>query len=390
MVRSRRWLPIVFLAEVLALIGLVRPVAAQWTVTNLHPGPVAVISEGHSVNGTQQAGTIFDNTLAITPQASVWNGTAASWVNLNPAGALYSFAYETNGSQQVGYSRIAGVDRAGIWSGTAGSWVDLHPATAVSSYGYGISATQQVGTAGFGSGTRASLWTGTAASWVDLSPTGAGVSIAHATNGVNQVGSAFVGGQNRASLWSGSAASWVDLTPAGATQSEAFAVAGAAQAGVAVVGGVFRASLWTGTSASWIDLAPAGAAYSYAYGVFDGNQVGYSAVGGVERASFWSGTSASWFDLSTVLTGSWGNTYAQGIWSDGVFIHVAGYGFNNTSGRTEALLWTRPIPEPVATLWVTVMIAGAANFRPQRARRQQPCERERDYRNRNDNPVPAK
>ncbi|QOJ18516.1 MAG: hypothetical protein HRU76_13370 [Phycisphaeraceae bacterium] len=57
----------------------------------------------------------------------------------------------------------------------------------------------------------------------------------------------------------------------------------------------------------------------------------------------WSGTANSWVDLSTFLTGSWGYTYAESIWSDGTTIHVVGYGFNNATQRTEALLWTCPV-----------------------------------------------
>ena len=63
-------------------------------------------------------------------RASLWSGTAGSWVDLHPAGASESVALGTSGTQQVGAARVedvvGGVYRASLWSGTAASWVDLH------------------------------------------------------------------------------------------------------------------------------------------------------------------------------------------------------------------------------------------------------------------------
>ena len=144
---------------------------------------------------------------------------------------------------------------AGLWTGTAASWIDLHPAGSTSSIAYGTSGSQQVGRAIVGLVGRASLWTGSAASWIDLHPAGSTHSHALATSGANQVGAAIIGGVNRAGLWSGTAGSWVDLSPAGALHSSAAGVADAHQAGTAFVGGRNRASFWTGTAASWEDLS---------------------------------------------------------------------------------------------------------------------------------------
>jgi hypothetical protein len=55
----------------------------------------------------------------------MWSGSAASWVDLHPAGALESVAIATSGSQQVGYAWFGAWDRASLWSGSAASWVDL-------------------------------------------------------------------------------------------------------------------------------------------------------------------------------------------------------------------------------------------------------------------------
>ena len=49
-------------------------------------------------------------------------------MDLNPAGATYSEARGASGANQVGYSTVGGVISASLWSGTAASWVNLHPA----------------------------------------------------------------------------------------------------------------------------------------------------------------------------------------------------------------------------------------------------------------------
>jgi hypothetical protein len=102
----------------------------------------------------------------------------------------------------VGNASVGGVNHASLWSGTAASWVDLGPG-----YAHGVYCGQQVGWAG----NHASLWSGTAASCVDLNPAGATDSMAFGVYGGQQVGYASMGGLYHAGLWSGSASSWVDL-----------------------------------------------------------------------------------------------------------------------------------------------------------------------------------
>lgn len=52
----------------------------------------------------------------------------AQWtvVNLKPAGSTESSAWGASGANQVGWATVGGVDHASLWSGTAASWVDLH------------------------------------------------------------------------------------------------------------------------------------------------------------------------------------------------------------------------------------------------------------------------
>lgn len=145
-------------------------------------------------------------------------GTAhAQWTvtALNPVGAADSRALAASSSLQGGTALVESAFHASLWSGSAASWVDLNPAGATGSIITAMSGSQQVGRATVGNVNRASLWNGTAASWVDLSPAGAMDSAANATSGTQQVGSVFIDGLNRASVWSGTAASWVDLHPTG-------------------------------------------------------------------------------------------------------------------------------------------------------------------------------
>ena len=86
-------------------------------------------------------------TLCVAAFASLCvSATAhAQWTvtNLNPAGSLFSNAYAASGGQQAGYADVGGVIRASLWSGTAASWVDLHaflPAGFSESRAQGISS----------------------------------------------------------------------------------------------------------------------------------------------------------------------------------------------------------------------------------------------------------
>ncbi len=326
-------------------LGLLLAVAAastahgQWTVTNLHvPGSTG--SDAFAASGGQQAGYVE---VGFLYHASLWSGTAGTWVDLNPAGASQSVANAIQGGQQAGYALIGGVYRAGLWSGTAGSWADLTPSGLSGAWINAMSVGQQAGYANVGGFNHASVWSGTAGSWVDLHPVGALSSIANAVGGGQQAGYANVGGVLRACLWSGSAATWVDLHPAGASRSFAYAVAGGLQAGSALARGAFRASLWTGSAGSWVDLSPAGTSGSEAYGMNDAYQVGYATVGNFDHASIWSGTAASWVDLGAFVPGEFSHSYAQGISTDGSNLYISGYGFSRLSNRYEALLWTRSL-----------------------------------------------
>jgi hypothetical protein len=343
----RSTLPLALLAS-----AAVTTAHAQWTVTSLHPAGPWAWSEAFAIHEGQQVGRVSPNAWpSVGQRASLWNGTAASWVDLTPAGAsLYNWANGTYGGQQVGRVHTAGVWRASLWSGTPGSRIDLTPPGSPESYCIGIGGGQQVGGAqNFG----ACLWTGTAASCVALHPAGAISSEAVGTDGEQQVGwVSYTGGNwtsGHASLWTGSAASWVNLNPPGATHSMALAVHNGEQVGYAgLTGGASRrACLWRGSVESLVDLHPPGASISEARGVFDGWQVGQATINGAPRAALWRGTAESHEDLSLALPPSYGSfSIARGVWHDGHSIYIAGSAWNTVLDRNEAILWTRPLFSP--------------------------------------------
>ena len=136
---------------------------AQWTVTNLHPSSTGA-SNAYAASGGQQVGIITMPGGSPDANASLWSGTAGSWVNLHPAGLWQSQATAISGGQQVGFAADTdGQYHAGLWSGTAASWVDLNPATASESYAYGTNGTHQAGFVIVSTAptARAALWNGT-------------------------------------------------------------------------------------------------------------------------------------------------------------------------------------------------------------------------------------
>ena len=75
------------------------------------------------MDGRQQVGVAYLG----REHASLWSGTAASWVDLNPNGATTSEAWDVRGGQQVGRALVTGLGwHASVWSGSASSWLDLH------------------------------------------------------------------------------------------------------------------------------------------------------------------------------------------------------------------------------------------------------------------------
>jgi hypothetical protein len=206
--------------QVGAIAGFGLQAATMWTGTaasfvNLNP-PLATSSTLNAISGNQQVGEAAASSLH---SARIWEGTAAT-IDLGGYSAL-----GTDGVQQVGYWLTGSFPFTGtaalLWTGSAASLVELEPADAYTSAAYDVDAGQQVGWVKFGGlidPEHATLWSGSAASVVDLHPAGADHSEARGVSHGVQVGEAAVytpedpfNAVSHASAWWGTAASWVDL-----------------------------------------------------------------------------------------------------------------------------------------------------------------------------------
>ncbi len=325
------------------VVGLVVSRAeAQWTVVRLHPAG-ATTSDGYGVGTGQQVGYVKVGPTVGHSRASVWSGTAASWVNLHPAGPDYSVAYGADGGQQVGEVITGGISHASLWTGSAASWVDLHPAGFHHSIAWGAGGGQQVGLVN-DFVDRAAMWSGSAGSLVVLNPPPVAsmefTSLAYATDGAHQVGYVELEGSPKAALWSGTAVSWVNLHPAGMISSWGYGVQGSRQVGIVrVADSSSHAALWSGSAASWVDLHIAGALNSRASDVQGNQQVGYVVLPSGQHASLWTGSAASWVDLHAFLPNGFVVSEARSITTDGVNTFIVGWGYSNLVGHEEALMW---------------------------------------------------
>ncbi len=158
--------PPVILSSLAATLAVASSVQAQWTVTNLSP-PGSTWSQASAVSGSRQVGQAR---VGFEFHASLWNTTAASWIDLHPSAASESNAKATTPFSQAGYAVVGGAPHASLWSGTAASWIDLNPSVASQSGVNAVSGSQQAGYTIVGGKYGASLWSGSAASWIDLTP----------------------------------------------------------------------------------------------------------------------------------------------------------------------------------------------------------------------------
>jgi len=328
---------------------------AQWAVIYLNPSK-ASSSVATGVADGQQVGRA---TVGGIGRASLWRGSAGTWVDLQPAEWASSVASGVGGGQQVGYVIDgAGVHHASLWTGSAGSWVDLHPAGAGHSLATGVDGGLQVGyVVDVIDGVnvfRAGLWYGTAGTWVNLHPNWATESRAMGVGGGHVAG--FVvddAGVLHASLWTDTAGSWVwvDLHPAveGVSLSSAHDVGGDQVVGYAKVDGYFHAGLWNRTADSWVwvDLHPPGVNESSGVLAVDGGeQVGIVYNNDPYHAALWRGTPDSYVDLHAFLSRDFEDSLASGIWHDAKYTYVVGYGYNTKRQRQEALMWRAEYSTP--------------------------------------------
>lgn len=334
----------------------------QYTATLLHPAG-AIYSSASAAGGGIQGGIINGSITGNAYHAAIWTGSAASVVDLNPAGYSLSWINGASSNSQVGYGHLSSTPgaRALKWEGTAGSVVDLHPLSGFSeSEARGASTISQVGV-GAGPSTgmlnHALLWFGTASSAVDLHPSGYQTSQANAASDAVQVGNVKLnaGTLNHAALWTGSAGSFVDMHPSGYDTSDITATNGAFHGGYGVLpGGANHALLWSGSSNTPVNLHPAGYAHSYLQGMNGTLQVGSGVIGSTPHAMAWAGTAGSAIDLHGLAAGlpvSLVRSMAMDIDSLG---NISGFG-QDAGGNTYALLWApNAVPEPGTMIALTV------------------------------------
>jgi hypothetical protein len=230
----------------------------------------------YAVKGGQQVGEEGWTTCCL------WHGTPESKTVLNDEMGI---AFDTDGVHQVGCSGVVR-RHASLWSGTAESFVDLHPIGYSDSFANGVSGDYQVG---YGYREEASrmkghalLWNGSATKYLDLTPSGFPESFAVDISGSQQVGYGItLTGNSHALIWYGSAASVVDLNPNGFTSSSSFATNGTQQVGKgngSITGGQTHGIVWNSTAEDYVDLhqfLSSGFVISYARGIDDkGNIVG--------------------------------------------------------------------------------------------------------------------
>lgn len=152
----------------------------QWRAVRLNP-PAAIYSRICAVGPGVQGGLLRtrDSQLPV-----LWRGSSTGWTPLaygsRISGSVFAIAGAVQGGQLNG--------RASLWMGSAASLVDLQPSDARSSCVLAVLGDKQAGWADRGNGLhRAVLWSGTAASLIDLNPVGASESSARAMDGARQV-----------------------------------------------------------------------------------------------------------------------------------------------------------------------------------------------------------
>jgi hypothetical protein len=238
------------------------PHAALWQgsshkFTDINPsGSCGSCSPGSNAYGTD--GTFIAGSSGSPEHAYLWKlGQLKTPVDLHPAGFAFSEAYAVRGTAQAGYaySNTTNSYHAILWNGTAASAVDLTSSTVPWAYATGLGYKSEVG-CGRPSGMsvfHALLWHGTAASMIDLQPSGFTDSCARAASGNVQVGYGHFTATNalHALLWTGRAKTAVDLQqylPNTFTSSEAYAIDTAG----AILGSAYSTSTATWHAVMWV------------------------------------------------------------------------------------------------------------------------------------------
>jgi hypothetical protein len=134
---------------------------------------------------------------------------------MSPPGATNSGLQATNGTYQLGWSVVGGQSHTGMWNGSPASFVDVNPSGATASAPNGMDPVPpfyySVGYAVFDGVSHAGWWTTPGGQWTDLNPSATTSSVATAGYNGMQVGTVWVNYVSHAAVWFGGP-SWVDLS----------------------------------------------------------------------------------------------------------------------------------------------------------------------------------
>jgi hypothetical protein len=344
----------------LAPAGVALAAGPEYAFVDLHPLDSryhAGSQAGGLAGAGRQAGYAnYSDNAPIASHAAVWGGSPETFVDLHPSlGWFLTVAAGTNGPWQVGWGQPTGAPgpRALLWQGTAASVVDLTPPGVDSAQATGIAGDQVVGTTvaryaddNFAILTpHAVMWTGPGHTLVDLNPGPGQGSRLFGTDGTHQVGDV-----GHAAVWSGTASSMRLLPePTGFTASSARGVAGDQVVGYGIpAGAADHALLWSLAGDTVIDLNPAGFTRSRAAATNGRQQVGTGVTPDLpfERALVWNGTPDDYVDLTSLLPPGYASAAAYGIDDAG---NIVGSALSPDS-LVHAVMWV-PVPEPSSLPW---------------------------------------
>ncbi|MFA6045146.1 MAG: hypothetical protein WC718_09190 [Phycisphaerales bacterium] len=336
------------IAAILAASG---QALAQYQVTIVNP---AATNEAfvNGVGNGSQAGFASGPATGGNTHGFVWNGTAASAVDVNPLGTYPpngnpfsgSFLYGAGGGQQVGFVIAGPLDVATVWAGTAASATFLATPEMINSVAYGTDGVHQVGSARIddpfnGLVTHAFAWAGSPETAIDIHPDFAFESFANRVQGNVAAGTtASPDGFYNAVLWTSiDPPVAISLHPADLFESVATDVAGTQVVGYGYPdGSPNHALIWNTDLEGPSDVHPAGYQSSFLYATNGSQQVGLASTlpdgegNNHEHAFVWSSTSASAVDLHELLVASfpgYTDSQARGIDAAGNI-----YGNANISG----------------------------------------------------------
>lgn len=329
------------------LIGTSQANAGIYTFTDLGAGVANAINNAGQVAGGKEIGRGGGRFSFPIYQATVWNGTTATSLNM-PVGFDNSIATAINDAGQVAGNVSQGVgffstgNQATVWNGKTATILDTP--LGYTSYAAGINKLGQVaGTvtecSGFlcfsGAASQATVWNGTTATSVGSNQAGA-----TAINNAGQVAGTDNNGNPTATLWNGTKATSLG-------NGYAYAINDAGQ-----VAGAFEDSSYNRTAIVWNGTTATSLGNGYADAINNiGQVVGYSYD--TLTATIWTmkdnvvtTTDLNSFLTATEISAGWMLQYANGINDSG---SIVGQAYNRLTGVNDAfLLSANAVSEPSA------------------------------------------